>query len=405
MKIMKGLLIALGLLMPCSVLTQTESVIYNFQSYPDPYYPQSPLIFDKEGNLYGTTQGSGIVEEGTVFQLVPTSGGTWTLNTLHQFVGYPSDGDDPVAGLTIDEKGNLYGTTYAGGEGNAGVVFELSPQPDEQWSYFIPYYFSGSIGGALYGGVTLHKGALYGTTTYGGTNGTGVVFELSPSATGDWAGTVIYNLTSSDGTFSQASPTFDGAGSLFDTMAQNGTYGRGVVFEVSPGASGGWNGRVLHAFTGGLDGATPDGSLAIDKSGNLYGTTFYGGEFGFGAVFELTRESNGRWTGKTLYSFTGGADGANPYAGPTLDNAGNVYGTAVNGGIGFGSFGTGSGTVFELTPNGENWTEKTVYQFGTNDYDGVNPFGGVVFDAVGNLYGTTYRGGTAELGTVFKIAP
>jgi uncharacterized repeat protein (TIGR03803 family) len=159
---------------------------------------------------------------------------------------------------------------------------------------------------------------------------------------------------------------------------------------------------VLHAFTGGLDGGNLYGGLALDKSGNLYGTTNNGGEFGFGTVFELIRASNGRWAGKTLYSFTGGSDGGNPYAGPTLDSAGNVYGTTVNGGIGFTP---GYGTVFELIPNGENWTEKTVYQFGTNDYDGVNPYGRVVFDPAGNLYGTTYRGPSANLGTVFEITP
>ena len=404
MKLLKRLLIVLALLVPASAVAQTESVIYNFQSYPNPYYPKSNLIFDEAGNLYGTTQGSGIVEEGTVYQLVPTSGATWTLNSIHQFVGYPTDGDDPVAGLTIDEKGNLYGTTLAGGQGNAGVVFELSPQPEGQWTESIPYYFSGF--GDPYGGVALYKGSLYGTTTYGGADGAGTVFALSPSTRGDWTAAIIFSLTpGSDGLQSQGKPIFDGAGNLYATMDQNGPNGWGTVLQVSPGADGNWNGRVLHAFTGRLDGGTVDGSLALDKSGNLYGTTYYGGEFGFGTVFELARGSDGRWTGKTLYNFTGGSDGANPYAGPTLDSEGNVYGTAVNGGIGFGTFGTGSGTVFELIPNGESWTEKTVYQFGTNDYDGVNPFGGVVFDTAGNLYGTTYRGGTDNLGTAFKIVP
>jgi uncharacterized repeat protein (TIGR03803 family) len=400
MKTMKRLLIVLALLMPCSVLAQTESIIYNFQFDPSPYYSLGDLIFDNAGNLYGTAYYGGIANFGAVFQLVPGSGGSWSLNTLHSFIDYPSDGAYPAAALTIDEKGNLYGTTFAGGEGNAGIVFELSPQPDEQWSYSIPYYFQGDNGSVPYGGLILYKGTLYGTTSLGGSNQRGTVYSLSPSASGDWTESAIYNLTSSDGFDPYASLSFDGTGNFYGTTDQNGENGGGVVFEVSPGTGGNWNGRVLHAFSEGLDGGTLYGSLAIDKSGNLYGTTYYGGKFGFGTVFELIRGPNGRWTGNTIHNFTGSSDGGNPYAGPTLDSAGNVYGTAVNGGFGFGY-----GTVYELIPNNGAWTEKTIYQFGTNDNDGVNPYGRLAFDTAGNLYGTTYRGGTEDVGTVFKIVP
>jgi uncharacterized repeat protein (TIGR03803 family) len=397
---MKELLIVLALLMPCSALAQTETVIYNFLiNPPGPLNPQSDLIFDQAGNLYGASYYGGEFGYGTVFQLVPASGGAWTLNTLHQFVGYPDDGNFPANGLTIDEKGNLYGTTWAGGTGNYGTVFEVSPQSDGQWTESLAYYFSG--GGIPRGGAVLYKGSLFGTTTYGGANGVGTVFKLSPSTEGNWTATVIYNLTGSDGGEPYAGLVADKAGNLYGTTSNGGANFGGTVFEVSPTSAGGWNGRVLHAFGGvGLEGGAIYGNLAIDKSGNLYGTTYYGGKFGYGTVFELMRGSNGRWTGKTIHNFTGGSDGANPYAGPTLDSAGNVYGTAVNGGLG-----PSYGTVFELIPNGEVWTERTVYQFATNDNDGINPYGSVVFDPAGNIYGTTSRGGTENLGTVFKIVP
>src|SRR6202167_117960 len=406
MRNMKKLLFVLTLLMPCSVLAQTESVIFNMLcNYPPPgpCNPQSDLILDRAGNLYGTTDDSGGISYGSVFQLEPSSGGSWTLNTLWLFGGPPHDGELPAAGLTIDEKGNLYGTTSESGPGNYGIVFEVSPQSDGQWTESLPYYFDyGDSGGFPYGGLALYKGALYGTSTYGGADGAGTVFMLSPSTRGDWTATVIYNLTSSDGDEPKASLIADEGGNLYGTTAYGGANGGGTVFEVSPSSGGSWNARALHAFTGGLDGGNLYGSLAFDKSRNLYGTTYGGGEFGYGTVFELIRGSDSRWTSKTIYSFTGSSDGGYPYAGPTLDSAGNVYGTTVNGGIGFTP---GYGTVFELIPTGENWTDNTVYQFGTNDSDGINPYGSVVFDPAGNLYGTTYRGGTANLGTVFKIVP
>jgi hypothetical protein len=172
MKNVKKLLLALALLMPCSVFAQTESTIYTFlPNPPGPAIPHSDLIFDKAGNLYGASYYGSEFGYGTVFQLVPASGGIWTLNTLHQFVGGPIDGMFPAPGLTIDEKGNLYGTTWASGPGNYGVVFEVSPQSDGQWTESLPYYFdNGDSGGIPYGGVTLYKGALYGTASYGGAN-------------------------------------------------------------------------------------------------------------------------------------------------------------------------------------------------------------------------------------------
>jgi uncharacterized repeat protein (TIGR03803 family) len=398
---MRTLLIVLALLAPSAALAQTESIIYSFQTaIGSPYYPQSDLIFDKAGNLYATTYYGGLLGLGTVFQLVPGSG-SWTLNILHSFLGPSADGEYPAAGLTIDEKGDLYGTTWASGPGNYGITFKVSPQPDGEWTYSVPYYFSSNGDGGIipYSGLTLYKGTLYGTTSLGGgTDQLGTVFTLSPSASGDWNELPIYDFTYSFGFQPYGSLIVDGAGNLYGTTRAEGANGAGTVFQLSPGANGNWIGRPLHAFSGGLDGGTLYGSLALDKSGNLYGTTYSGGKLGFGTVFELIRQSNGRWTGKTLYNFTGGSDGGNPYAGPTLDSAGNVYGVAVNGGL-------GDGTLFELVRNGGNWTQKTVYQFGTNNFDGANPYGRLVFDPAGNLYGTTYHGGSAYLGAVFKVVP
>jgi uncharacterized repeat protein (TIGR03803 family) len=260
-------------------------------------------------------------------------------------------------------------------------------------------------------------GNLYGTTCAGGTspglNGGGTVFELTPTADGDWTETVLYEFGwvpfGWDGAHPYASLTLDAAGNLYSTTGYGGPYGRhgayvgfGTVFELTPTA-GGWTEGVLYSFsTVHLDGTDPRGGLISDAAGNLYGTTSGYGGYGYGTVFELTRNRRAvreGWTEKVLHTFNG-TDGAGPRASLILDAAGNLYGTTVGGGT------YGYGTVFELTPiAGGGWTERVLHNFNNDGTDGANPYGGLIFDAAGNLYGTTAWGGTYGTGTVFEITP
>ena len=440
----------------------TETVLHNFNfNGADGYNPYAGLTFDAAGNLYGTTVGGGTYNYGTVFELTPQAGGGWTETVLYSF-GNGTDGQNPYAGLIFDKNGNLYGTTVGGGTYTYGTVFELTPQAGGGWTEKVLYSFGNGTDGHNPGGLIMDAaGNLYGTTNRGGTYGAGTVFELTPQAGGGWTETVLYSFgNGTDGADPLGGLIFDAAGDLYGTTSRGGTYGGGMVFELTPQAGGGWKEKVLHGFgngpdgagplagvifdaTGNLygttyeagayaqgtvfeltlgltrhvgldwtetvlhdfslngpDGAFPYGSLIFDAAGNLYGTTYEAGASSVGAVFELTPEAGGGWTETVLHNFNfNGADGQNPYAGLTLDAAGNLYGTTVVGGT------YNYGTVFELTPQaGGGWTEKVLYSFG-NGTDGAKPLAGLIFDASGNLYGTTDQGGTSGFGTVFELTP
>ena len=206
---------------------------------------------------------------------------------------------------------------------------------------------------------------------------------------------VIYNFTgSSDGIVPSSGLILDASGNLFGVTEQGGDQKCrcGVVYELTP-TSNGWTQTVLHRFTG-PDGAFPIGNLAMDKSGNLYGTAQEGGRHNVGVVFELMPGTSG-WQEKVLHSFTGGYDGSSPQSGVTLDGAGNVYCTARSGGRYFIG-----GVAFELMPTANGWKHNVLHSFGRQ---GTNPVGGLVFDQTGNLYGTTYYGGNRGSGLVFKL--
>src|SRR5271165_1152285 len=308
---------------------------------------------------------------------------------LHSFNN--TDGANPYAGLIFDAAGNLYGTTYLGGTGSClyggsgcGTVFELSPNGSGGWTEQVLHYFShnGTDGIEPFGGLIIDAaGNLYGTTQEGGTHSGGTVFELSPGAGGTWTEQVLHNFSGTDGNYPGAGLIFDAAGNLYGTTYTGGTYSIGTVFELSPQAGGGWTETVLHNFDAtGTDGAFPEAGLIFDAAGNLYGTTFEGGTYGSGTVFELTPGMGGTWTEQVLWSFNdNGTDGTNPLAGLTIDAAGNLYGTTEQG----GSYGWG--TVFELTPGaGGVWTEQVLHAFNNNGTDGLAPVGGLIFDGVRN---------------------
>jgi len=379
----------------------TEKVLYSFGTNEgDGGVPYGGLIFDAAANLYGTTSGGGTYNDGTVFELTPKAGGGWTEKVLHSFSG--KDGAVPYAGLIFDSVGNLYGTTYEGGAYNDGTVFELTPEAGGGWKEKVLHSFSGKDG--VYPTASLifdAAGNLYGTTSDGGAYYDGTVFELTPKAGGGWTEKVLHSFSGKEGAVPYAGLIFDAAGNLYGTTFMGGTNIKyGTVFELTPKAGGGWKEKVLHSFYS-QDGDEPIAGLIFDAAGNLYGMTSSGGiNNNYGTVFELTPKAGGGWTEKVVHHFNNYKKGVGPQASLIFDGAGNLYGTTYAGGA------FGPGTVFELTPEaGGGWTEKVLHSFNNNGNDGYNPLDSLVFDASGNLYGTTYGGGAYDLGMVFEVKP
>jgi hypothetical protein len=427
---------------------QTLTTLYSFTGGGDGSGPFGGVVFDAAGNLYGTASDNWapVVSYGTVFKLTPpsTTGGAWTQTVLHGFAGF-SDGALPLAGLVFDATGNLYGTTAGGGQldyypyRTYGTVFRLSlpSTAGGPWTESVLHKFTGIDGANPYAGLILDAaGNLYGTTFHGGDSGEyGTAFKLTPPATigGSWTETVLHSFFTwdstparSDGVHPTAGLILDESGNLYGTTPDHGTGyaigdANGMVFKLTPTSTtgGAWTETALHTFNWfESGGANPQAGLIADAAGNLYGTTYYTG-YGNGAkgccgtVFALT--PTGIYA--TLYSFAGGSDGANPQAGLIFDAAGNLYGTTGAGG-GIGCGGNGCGTIFKLAPPsaaGGSWTEAVLYRF-SGGSDGAHPFAGLTADAAGNLYGTTSHGGIGACGsgssaddaggcgTVFKLS-
>lgn len=392
-----------------------ESIVLSFNG-SNGSNPAAGIVSDGKGNLYGTTNSGGGYGYGTVYELSPGSGGTWTQKVLHSF-GASGDGITARGTLIFDTKGNLYGTTSNGGTGTCilgcGTVYELSPASGGTWTEEVLYSFQNDTvdGANPYREALLFdaKGNLYGTTNAGGANGLGTVFELSPGSGGTWTQTVLHSFenNSLDGINPVAGVVRDAAGNLYGTTAAGGANGYGTVFELSLTTGGTWSYKVLHTFAiNGVDGASPEGGLLIDSQGNLFGTTYYGGNYGgglhLGTVYELSPTPEGTWVEQILYNFTAAPDGYYPFCTLAFDTAGNLYGTTSAGGPG-----NGTGTVFVLT-RALGWKETILHGFAgsaSNTSDGATPAGTLNFDAAGNLYGTTEAGGILGLeGTVYKIA-
>jgi len=401
-----------------SVGQWTESVLYNFSGGSDGQNPHGMLAFDAVGNLYGTTASGGSGNWGTVFELSPGSDGQWSESVLWRFTG-GGDGEYPESGVLIGGSGQLYGTaTSGGGSTENGTVFELTPSTGGHWTETtltnFPYTGGGSPVGNL---ISDSSGNFYGTADYGGTHGYGTVYELSPSAEGTWKETTLYNFTTGlGGGASPSSLIFDASGNLYGETARGGAQGRGLVFELSPSSGGNWTEKDLYSFKGDKDGGNPFGGLIFDGAGTLYGTTEFGGSTGCGSacgtVFEVMPSANGPWVETVLYQFTGGSDGGSPAAGLVFDEAGNLYGTTEYGGEPDFECASGCGTVFKLSPGSAGgWTETVLHQFTGYTGDGAFPAAGLILDSSGNLYGTTTYGGTHTLdcsigcGAVFELSP
>jgi uncharacterized repeat protein (TIGR03803 family) len=362
--------------------------------------PFAGLVADLQGNLYGTTAYGGTQNVGTVFELAPNGHGGWNHTMLHSFNG--SDGGWPEARLIFDATGNLYGTTFLGGAHKAGTVFELAPDGHGGWTETVLHSFNFScVDGCepTAGLIFDAAGNLYGTTFEGGDSNThtGTVFELSPDGHGVWTETVLHSFgNGTDGALPVGGLIFDAAGNLYGTTEIGGASQAGTVFELAPDGHGGWTGTVLHSFNG-TDGYGPQATLIFDAAGNLYGTTQYGGDSRAGTVFELTPDGHGGWKETVLHSFNR-KDGREPVAGLIFDAAGNLYGTTRGGGA------NGYGRVFELAPNGQGgWTETVLHTF--KDQPGAVPLGTLIFGTQGHLYGTTEGDLLKTWGSVFEITP
>ncbi|MGA8491334.1 MAG: choice-of-anchor tandem repeat GloVer-containing protein [Terriglobales bacterium] len=386
----------------------SENALYSFAGGGDPKLPYAGLIFDKAGNLYGTSEFGGTYNQGTVFEITPNSNGSWTESVLYSFTG-SEDGAQPYGSLVFDSSGNLYGTTNFGGDTNCnlgcGTVFKLSPG-SSGWTESVLYTFTGGSDGGEPDARVLFDAAgnLYGTTLLGGsinsacTSGCGTIFKLAHGSSG-WTESIIYAFQGgTDGLSPYDGLAFDAAGNLYGSTYAGGS-GYGVIFKLTPGSSG-WAETVLHAFRGGYDGKSPYGDLILDGSGNLYGTASQGGYQGYGVVFEMLLNTKGRWAEKVLHSFANTPAG-NPVAGLAIDTAGNLYGTTMLGAT-RASCGGGCGALFKLAPASGGWTYKVVHDFG-HGADGYHPTGDLILDSTGNLYGTTQAGGAQGSGMVFEI--
>ncbi len=348
----------------------TVTILHSFTG-PDGANPQGTLLPGSDGSLYGTTVEGGASGKGTVFRLAPDG----TLITLYAFSG-GSDGAYPYGGLLKGGDGSLYGTTYGGG---LGTVFKLTPDG----TLTTLHAFSGSDGAGPYAGLLLGSGGtLYGTTVGGGASDYGTVFRLAPDGSGF---TTLYAFNYSDGAWPYAGVLQGSDGSLYGTTSGSGS-GGGTVFRLAPDGTL----TTLYAFSGGSDGAYPYAGLLQGGDGSFYGTTSGGGASGNGTVFKF-----GLGTLTTLYAFSGGSDGSNPYAGLFQGSDGTLFGTTNEGGA------SGNGTVFRLAPDGSGFTPLHAFSGGS---DGAWPYAGVLQGSDGSLYGTTWSGGASGNGTVFKFA-
>lgn len=408
-------------LLTANAFASPFTVLHNFHEKPAAY-PNSGLIIGPDGGFYGTTGIEGDNISGVVFEIKQTSSG-WQYHIVHKFHGPQHDGELP-GGLIFDKAGNLYGTTFSFGNStcvtqhtDCGTVFRLSPTTKGGWEETILYKFTGGADGA-YPEANLvldSAGNLYGVTLGGGsfngnlcsTFGCGIVYELSPGASG-WTESVLYTFTDGNDGWRPEWLTPDNNGNLLGVTPLGGTFNRtcgggcGTVFKLTSG-SGGWSLSLAYSFSGGSDGAYPSSQLIFDKQGNVFGAAAAGGSMqcggiGCGTVFELSPNGSG-WNFSSVYSFSG-TDGELP-RGILFDSSGNLFGAGDGGKPVCPA--NGCGVLFKLVPSSGNWTETVLHKFkDTTDGQFPSP---VIMDAAGNLFGTAVGGGALNFGTIFEFTP
>ena len=377
----------------------SENVLYSFTGGNDGGDAATSLVLDRQGNLYGTTVVGGTSACGTVFRLSPEASPPWHEAVLDNFDCH-ANGKNPYGGVIFDRNGKLDGTTVAGGSGGScsdgcGIVFQLRPAAQK-----VLHSFTGGTDGFGPGGALVRDpaGHLYGTTPDGGAHSEGVIYEVSRAQHGRWHERVIHAFTGGkDGGTGSLGVLLLRSGSLFGVTETGGSYGAGTAFELSPTSKKRWKLTTLYAFKGMPDAGSPYGGLVADASGQLYGTTYYGGAKGLGSVFELVPNAKGRYRERVLYSFQGGNDGSSSTSTLVFGATGDLYGTTSAGG------GTcDCGTIFKV--NASSGREKVLHRFG-NGTDGAYSYYGLTQGAGGNFYGTTVAGGTFNQGTVFEFTP
>jgi uncharacterized repeat protein (TIGR03803 family) len=269
----------------------SQTVLYDFTGRNDGFGPGGPVVFDKSGNLYGTTPDGGSHAAGVVFGLGPHTNGQWTPHVILSCKGGKDGSTGSLGALLVDDAGNLYGIAELGGAHSAGVAFKLAPQSGGKWQFSAIYGFKGQPNaGSPYGGLIADaKGNLYGTTYFGGKNGLGSVFQLTP-ANGKYKESLLYSFQAAkDGNGPLSTLVFDAKGSLYGTASAGGDpgCGCGAIFKLSPSSGGKWKESVVHNFKGDPDGAYSNYGLTLDSKGNLFGVTALGGNQNQGAIFEL----------------------------------------------------------------------------------------------------------------------
>ena len=383
-----------------TAVAATTDVIFSFGE-GEGEYADTDLETDSAGNIYGTTVLGGDFGGGTVFQLTPTPDG-WVHTVLYSFTG-GADGGEPYKGVTLDREGNLYGTAVTGGsgscEGGCGVVYKLT-NSGGTWTQSVIHAFTGGDDGSGPGArVTVDQsGNVYGMAPTGGAYGLGTIYKIHQVG-GAWDFRVIHAFTGgADGSSGSAGRMILRKGSLYGAATAGGNHGSGVVFQLTQSGAAGWNFRTIYSFQGQPDGSFPYGALLFDSSGNIYGTTYYGGANGIGAVYKLSPRLVGEWDENVIYSFQNGSDGNSPISNLVFDTVGNLYGTTSEGGL-------GSGVIFKLSSVGvRQWTETIVHPF-QGAPDGGFPYNGMVVDRFGNFYGATVHGGNNDDGCVYKFTP
>lgn len=410
-----------------------EVLIYEFPDVPDGAEPNGPVVADADGDLYGSTLFGGSTscnfDCGLIFKLVKGPAG-YIEDVLHSFTGNP-DGSAPIGNLILDRSGALYGVTGGGGNrepgfAGAGTVYKLTPSTSGYGETILYTFTAGADGAGPVGGLVADsRGALFGTTLYGGDtlcqNGCGTVFQLIPHGS-TYRERVIHRFTYNgiDGIFPEAALIIDNKGNLFGTTAYGGSgtrdtggdgpqkscgVGCGTVFELSPTRHG-YAERIIYNFQGGADGRAPLAPLVLDAQGGLYGTASSNGsdskvcDLLCGTVFRL-RPLGAQYSMTVLHQFVGGTDGNYPLAGLVMGSKGHLFGTTSRGGGGC-NFGNSCGAVFALTPSAAGYTESILHAF-RGAADGAEPEASLIIDH-GALYGTTTSGGTqCNCGAVFKI--
>jgi len=375
----------------------TEHILYSFTGGNDGSVPDGPLTLDGNGTFYGATFLGGTAGAGVVFKLSRTSTGVQET-VLYNFQGGSSDLLNPSGRLLVTADGRIFGTATGDGLGYGGV-YELTPSGDS-WVYTILHFFT--VGETpINSGVIMDKaGNLYGETAGGGKFSDGTIYKLEPTSTG-YKYLLLYSLDQNQGNYPTGGLIFDQGGNLYGTTISGGPGDLGTIFELKHGSNGTWTESTLYTFQNTADGVSPEGGLVFDASGNIFGTTAYGGDtscasgFGCGEVYELS-PSGGVWTKTVLHLFTDTPDGHAPNAGLAIDASGNLFGTTNNGGT------AGTGTLFEVSPTSSGWTETVLFSFNdaTNGGFLISP---VTLDLRGNIFGVTSSGGPGGYGVVFAF--